>query len=57
MSVLDYVVEPLVDCPNTDVNDAVFVWATTIRSEAVTPSKTFWREGCTPSRLVSASRA
>jgi hypothetical protein len=55
--VLDYVVEPLVDCPNTDVNDAVFVWATTIRSEAVTPSKTFWREGCTPSRLVSASRA
>jgi hypothetical protein len=29
MSVLDYEVEPLVDCPDTDVNNVAFIWATT----------------------------
>jgi hypothetical protein len=30
MRVLDYEVEPLVDCLDTDVNDVAFIWATTM---------------------------
>jgi hypothetical protein len=29
MSVLDYIVEPMVDCPGSDANDTAFVQATT----------------------------
>jgi hypothetical protein len=30
MSVLNYTMEPEVDCPDSDVNDAGFVWAMVI---------------------------
>jgi hypothetical protein len=30
MSVLNYTMEPEVDCPDSDVNDAGFVWAMAI---------------------------
>jgi hypothetical protein len=30
MRVLDYEVEPLVDCLDTNVNDVAFIWATTM---------------------------